>query len=274
MRTKTLLSCPGREALDRADSARPPAVPFARLASCIRSGPARLLVCQDVRAHGADASRWPHFLPRGKDVTSVSTCRWVSYRISLVSLTPFWDREGDIFSPSHNCGYERGGLSVGEVSLQVGGTGVDGSRVDQGARPWPMGGYRSRRAGSSRTAATAELPRSQPHLATRTEPAVRHASLGLLGRCQRDAYEGDARAAGCSWPGRTKWDMKAVCGTCGLCCGGRALSCACSFEVGRPWAVGPGVMLRRAGCRWRRARGLPAAPGAAAHRAPSWPAAR
>jgi len=91
----------------------------------------------------------------------------VSYRISLVSLTPFWDREGDIFSPSHNCGYERGGLSVGEVSLQVGGTGVDGSRVDQGARPWPMGGYRSRRAGSSRTAATAELPRSQPHLATR-----------------------------------------------------------------------------------------------------------
>jgi len=167
MRTKTLLSCPGREALDRADSARAPAVPFARLASCIRSGSARLLVCQDVRAHGADASRWPHFLPRGKDVTSVSTCRWVSYRISLVSLTPFWDREGDIFSPSHNRGYERGGLSVGEVSLQVGGTGVDGSRVDQGARPWPMGGYRSRRAGSSRTAATAELPRSQPHLATR-----------------------------------------------------------------------------------------------------------
>jgi len=108
----------------------------------------------------------------------------------------------------------------------------------------------------------------------RTEPAVRHASLGLLGRCQRDAYEGDARAAECSWPGRTKWDMKAVYGTCGLCCGGRALSCACSFEVGRPWAVGRGVMLRRAGCRWRRARGLPAAPGAAAHRAPSWPAAR
>jgi hypothetical protein len=35
-----------------------------------------------------------------------------------------------------------------------------------------------------------------------------------------------------------------------------------------------GLMLRRAGCRSRRVRGLPAAPSAAVRRAPPWPAAR
>ena len=57
-----------------------------------------------VRAHGVGAYRWRHFLPRGKDVMSASTCRLVSYRISLVSLTPFPTATTVYFRPPTTAG--------------------------------------------------------------------------------------------------------------------------------------------------------------------------